>query len=65
MSMSYLYMKYYFLSRLTLKKLKFLNQLRYAKGIFLLTSYVVPDYDFENVIFSILNLHVYSFICFI
>ena len=28
------------------------------KGLFLLTSYIVLDYGFEQVILSILNLHV-------
>ena len=33
---------------------------RYNEGLFLLSSYVVIDYDFECVILPILKLHMYS-----
>ena len=36
--------------------------LEYTKGLFLLKSYVALDYNFEQIILSILNLHMCSFI---
>ena len=38
--------------------------LEYTKGLFLLKSYVALDYNFEQIILSILNLHVFFYLMF-